>query len=175
MSTPVKSSDDGVSSQISDQGSSRDDKLLPPLPGTDPSSHNQYELVWWCYFLTFRTLKCNFGNWAKRWVSCKLNVSCAVPFSLIECLFAAGSQTVIHNSENDSGQRYTFILNSYSYFFLTMPPEHIVGKVVRIILSEHFAQKLCPSTSEKNKRNLAQINVDAFQVSVLPSTWLASG
>lgn len=34
MSTPVKSSDDGVLSQASDQASSRDDKSLPPLPGT---------------------------------------------------------------------------------------------------------------------------------------------
>lgn len=33
MSTPVKSSDDGVLSQASDQASSRDEKLLPPLPG----------------------------------------------------------------------------------------------------------------------------------------------
>uniref|UniRef100_A0A3Q1HXC6 Zona occludens protein 1 n=1 Tax=Anabas testudineus TaxID=64144 RepID=A0A3Q1HXC6_ANATE len=36
MSTPVKSSDDGVLSQTSDQGSSRDDKLLPPLPEPKP-------------------------------------------------------------------------------------------------------------------------------------------
>ncbi|CAJ1049731.1 tight junction protein ZO-1 isoform X13 [Xyrichtys novacula] len=36
MSTPVKSSDDGVLSQASDQGSSRDDKLLPPLPEPKP-------------------------------------------------------------------------------------------------------------------------------------------
>lgn len=35
MSTLVKSSDDGVLSQASDQASSRDDKLLPPLPGTE--------------------------------------------------------------------------------------------------------------------------------------------
>ncbi|XP_065808955.1 tight junction protein ZO-1 isoform X8 [Labrus bergylta] len=36
MSTPVKSSDDGVLSQASDQASSRDDKLLPPLPEPKP-------------------------------------------------------------------------------------------------------------------------------------------
>ncbi|XP_010729590.3 tight junction protein ZO-1 isoform X8 [Larimichthys crocea] len=36
MSTPVKSSDDGVMSQASDQASSRDDKLLPPLPEPKP-------------------------------------------------------------------------------------------------------------------------------------------
>ncbi|KAM8877218.1 tight junction protein 1 isoform 9-T9 [Synchiropus picturatus] len=36
MSTPVKSSDDGVLSQSSDQTSSRDDKLLPPLPEPKP-------------------------------------------------------------------------------------------------------------------------------------------
>lgn len=35
MSTPVKSSDDGVLSQASDQASSRDEKILPPLPGTN--------------------------------------------------------------------------------------------------------------------------------------------
>lgn len=35
MSTPVKSSDDGVLSQGSDQASSRDEKILPPLPGTN--------------------------------------------------------------------------------------------------------------------------------------------
>lgn len=39
MSTPVKSSDDGVLSQASDQASSRDEKLLPPLPGTHTSTH----------------------------------------------------------------------------------------------------------------------------------------
>nr|XP_057934726.1 tight junction protein ZO-1 isoform X3 [Doryrhamphus excisus] len=36
MSTPVKSSDDGVLSQASDQASSRDDKQLPPLPEPKP-------------------------------------------------------------------------------------------------------------------------------------------
>ncbi|XP_051918965.1 tight junction protein ZO-1 isoform X12 [Hippocampus zosterae] len=36
MSTPVKSSDDGVLSQTSDQSSSRDDKQLPPLPEPKP-------------------------------------------------------------------------------------------------------------------------------------------
>ncbi|XP_019722857.1 tight junction protein ZO-1 isoform X11 [Hippocampus comes] len=36
MSTPVKSSDDGVLSQGSDQSSSRDDKQLPPLPEPKP-------------------------------------------------------------------------------------------------------------------------------------------
>ncbi|XP_042246391.1 tight junction protein ZO-1 isoform X10 [Thunnus thynnus] len=36
ISTPVKSSDDGVLSQASDQASSRDDKLLPPLPEPKP-------------------------------------------------------------------------------------------------------------------------------------------
>ncbi|XP_024911364.1 tight junction protein ZO-1-like isoform X2 [Cynoglossus semilaevis] len=36
MSTPVKSSDDGVLSQASDQASSRDDKSLPPLPEPKP-------------------------------------------------------------------------------------------------------------------------------------------
>ncbi|XP_077375184.1 tight junction protein 1 isoform X1 [Festucalex cinctus] len=36
MSTPVKSSDDGVLSQGSDQTSSRDDKPLPPLPEPKP-------------------------------------------------------------------------------------------------------------------------------------------
>ncbi|KAF7664727.1 hypothetical protein LDENG_00167990 [Lucifuga dentata] len=36
MSTPVKSSDDGVLSQSSDQASSRDDKQLPPLPEPKP-------------------------------------------------------------------------------------------------------------------------------------------
>ncbi|XP_061671455.1 tight junction protein ZO-1 isoform X2 [Syngnathoides biaculeatus] len=36
MSTPVKSSDDGVLSQSSDQTSSRDDKQLPPLPEPKP-------------------------------------------------------------------------------------------------------------------------------------------
>ncbi|KAG7517476.1 tight junction protein ZO-1-like isoform X7 [Solea senegalensis] len=36
MSTPVKSSDDGVMSQASDQASSRDDKSLPPLPEPKP-------------------------------------------------------------------------------------------------------------------------------------------
>uniref|UniRef100_A0A7N8XBP4 Tight junction protein 1a n=1 Tax=Mastacembelus armatus TaxID=205130 RepID=A0A7N8XBP4_9TELE len=36
LSTPVKSSDDGVLSQASDQASSRDDKLLPPLPEPKP-------------------------------------------------------------------------------------------------------------------------------------------
>ncbi|XP_029284519.1 tight junction protein ZO-1 isoform X11 [Cottoperca gobio] len=36
MSTPVKSSVDGVLSQASDQTSSRDDKLLPPLPEPKP-------------------------------------------------------------------------------------------------------------------------------------------
>uniref|UniRef100_A0A3Q3X3Y1 Zona occludens protein 1 n=1 Tax=Mola mola TaxID=94237 RepID=A0A3Q3X3Y1_MOLML len=36
MSTPVKSSDDGVLSQASDQASSRDEKLLPPLPEPKP-------------------------------------------------------------------------------------------------------------------------------------------
>ncbi|XP_033973000.1 tight junction protein ZO-1 isoform X4 [Trematomus bernacchii] len=36
MSTLVKSSDDGVLSQASDQASSRDDKLLPPLPEPKP-------------------------------------------------------------------------------------------------------------------------------------------
>lgn len=35
MSTPVKSSDDGVLSQASDQASSREDQQLPPLPGTE--------------------------------------------------------------------------------------------------------------------------------------------
>ncbi|GLD47423.1 tight junction protein ZO-1-like isoform X1 [Lates japonicus] len=34
MSTPVKSSDDGALPQASHQASSRDDKQLPPLPGT---------------------------------------------------------------------------------------------------------------------------------------------
>ncbi|XP_030016450.1 tight junction protein ZO-1 isoform X12 [Sphaeramia orbicularis] len=36
VSTPVKSSDDGVLSQTSDQASSRDDKQLPPLPEPKP-------------------------------------------------------------------------------------------------------------------------------------------
>ncbi|XP_069380863.1 tight junction protein ZO-1 isoform X7 [Paralichthys olivaceus] len=36
MSTPVKSSDDGALSQASDQASSRDEKLLPPLPEPKP-------------------------------------------------------------------------------------------------------------------------------------------
>uniref|UniRef100_A0A672JJS5 Tight junction protein 1a n=1 Tax=Salarias fasciatus TaxID=181472 RepID=A0A672JJS5_SALFA len=36
MSTPVKTSDDGVLSQASDQASSRDDKQLPPLPEPKP-------------------------------------------------------------------------------------------------------------------------------------------
>ncbi|XP_037545359.1 tight junction protein ZO-1 isoform X2 [Nematolebias whitei] len=36
MSTPVKSFDDGVLSQASDQASSRDDKQLPPLPEPKP-------------------------------------------------------------------------------------------------------------------------------------------
>ncbi|XP_071344710.1 tight junction protein 1 isoform X14 [Trachinotus anak] len=36
ISTPVKSSDDGVLSQASDQASSRDDKQLPPLPEPKP-------------------------------------------------------------------------------------------------------------------------------------------
>ncbi|XP_034428455.1 tight junction protein ZO-1 isoform X7 [Hippoglossus hippoglossus] len=36
MSTPVKSSDDGVLSQASDQASSRDEKSLPPLPEPKP-------------------------------------------------------------------------------------------------------------------------------------------
>ncbi|XP_075877647.1 tight junction protein 1 isoform X4 [Nelusetta ayraudi] len=36
VSTPVKSSDDGVLSQASDQASSRDEKLLPPLPEPKP-------------------------------------------------------------------------------------------------------------------------------------------
>ncbi|XP_068170598.1 tight junction protein ZO-1 isoform X3 [Antennarius striatus] len=36
VSTPVKSSDDGVLSQASDQTSSRDEKLLPPLPEPKP-------------------------------------------------------------------------------------------------------------------------------------------
>uniref|UniRef100_A0A8C6P4X1 Zona occludens protein 1 n=1 Tax=Nothobranchius furzeri TaxID=105023 RepID=A0A8C6P4X1_NOTFU len=36
MSTPVKSFDDGVGSQASDQASSRDDKQLPPLPEPKP-------------------------------------------------------------------------------------------------------------------------------------------
>nr|XP_046244718.1 tight junction protein ZO-1 isoform X9 [Scatophagus argus] len=36
MSTPVKSSDDGILSQASDQTSSRDEKLLPPLPEPKP-------------------------------------------------------------------------------------------------------------------------------------------
>ncbi|XP_061615182.1 tight junction protein ZO-1 isoform X4 [Phyllopteryx taeniolatus] len=36
ISTPVKSSDDGVLSQSSDQTSSRDDKQLPPLPEPKP-------------------------------------------------------------------------------------------------------------------------------------------
>ncbi|KAK9542834.1 hypothetical protein VZT92_000662 [Zoarces viviparus] len=36
MSTPVKISDDGILSQASDQTSSRDDKLLPPLPEPKP-------------------------------------------------------------------------------------------------------------------------------------------
>uniref|UniRef100_A0A665WM71 Zona occludens protein 1 n=1 Tax=Echeneis naucrates TaxID=173247 RepID=A0A665WM71_ECHNA len=36
LSTPVKSSDDGVLSQASDQASSRDDKQLPPLPEPKP-------------------------------------------------------------------------------------------------------------------------------------------
>ncbi|XP_057691138.1 tight junction protein ZO-1 isoform X3 [Corythoichthys intestinalis] len=36
MSTPVKSSDDGVLSQASDQTSSRDEKQLPPLPEPKP-------------------------------------------------------------------------------------------------------------------------------------------
>lgn len=36
MSTPVKSSDDGILSQASDQASSRDDKQLPPLPEPKP-------------------------------------------------------------------------------------------------------------------------------------------
>lgn len=38
MSTPVKSFDDGVLSQASDQASSRDDKQLPPLPGKGTTS-----------------------------------------------------------------------------------------------------------------------------------------
>ncbi|XP_068442049.1 tight junction protein ZO-1 isoform X14 [Clinocottus analis] len=36
MSTPIKSSDDGILSQASDQASSRDDKQLPPLPEPKP-------------------------------------------------------------------------------------------------------------------------------------------
>ncbi|CAF99681.1 unnamed protein product, partial [Tetraodon nigroviridis] len=36
MSTPVKISDDGVLSQASDQASSRDEKILPPLPEPKP-------------------------------------------------------------------------------------------------------------------------------------------
>lgn len=41
VSTPVKSSDDGILSQASDQASSRDEKLLPPLPGTPPLPPHQ--------------------------------------------------------------------------------------------------------------------------------------
>lgn len=52
VSTPVKSSEDGVLSQASDQASSRDEKLLPPLPGT-ASLHTLCSFVSLRVFLHF--------------------------------------------------------------------------------------------------------------------------